>query len=236
MRRGCHRGACETRHETRSPHARSRRRGWSRRRLRREILAGDLPPGARLREAEFAARYDVSRNTLREALHRLSRSGLVVHRPHRGITVAQPGREDVGEIFRIRRVLEPAGLRAVRRAEIPELRGLAKSIDRAAKQRNWADLVDRDMAFHAWLVTGAPPQSLLILDPHTTWLKAVSSGRGVEQPSRRRLRCALPVPLRRTPPEPTVNREEPPSAACCAATRLPAPVCEGLVEHGLDRS
>jgi len=120
--------------------------------LRREILAGDLPPGARLREAEFAARYDVSRNTLREALHRLSRSGLVVHRPHRGITVAQPGRKDVGEIFRIRRVLEPAGLRAVRQAEIPELCDLAKSIDRAATRRDWGDLVDRDVAFHAWLV------------------------------------------------------------------------------------
>ena len=120
--------------------------------LRREIVSGHLPPGSRLREAEFAARFDVSRNTLREALHRLSRSGLVVHRPHRGIAVAQPGKEDVGEIFRIRRVLEPAGLRAVRPAEIPELSSLACSIDRAAKQRNWTNLVDSDVAFHAWLV------------------------------------------------------------------------------------
>lgn len=120
--------------------------------LQREILAGHLAPGTRLREVNFASRYDVSRNTLREALHRLSRAGLVEHYPHRGIVVAQPGAEQVGEIFRVRRILEPAGLRAIPPTEAPKLSSLARSIDRAAKQRNWTDLVDSDAAFHAWLV------------------------------------------------------------------------------------
>lgn len=120
--------------------------------LQREILAGHLAPGTPLREVEFAARYDVSRNTLREALHRLSRVGLVDHYPHRGVVVAQPGVEQVREIFRVRRILEPAGLRAIPPAEALELSSLARSIDRAAKQRNWTNLVDSDVAFHAWLV------------------------------------------------------------------------------------
>lgn len=120
--------------------------------LQREILTGRLEPGARLREVEFSARYDVSRNTLREALHELSRTGLVEHRPHRGVVVARPGEEEVREIFRMRRVLEPAGVRAVDPADAAELGRLARALDRAAKRRSWTDLVDRDAAFHVWLV------------------------------------------------------------------------------------
>lgn len=120
--------------------------------LQREILHGTYAPGTRMREVEFAARYDVSRNTLREALHRLNRLGLVEHRPHRGVLVARPGVDEVREIFRMRRVLEPAGLRATRTSEALELGDIARDMAATAAQRDWPRLVDQDTAFHAWLV------------------------------------------------------------------------------------
>jgi DNA-binding GntR family transcriptional regulator len=109
-----------------------------------EILAGRLMPGDHLREADFAARFEVSRNTLREACHRLADDGLVVHRPHRGVTVARPTEEAVAEIFRIRRLLEPIG----------DLRRLAAEMTRAAEEMDWARLVDIDLGYHARLVAG----------------------------------------------------------------------------------
>lgn len=119
-----------------------------------EILAGRLVPGDHLREADFAARFEVSRNTLREACHRLADDGLVVHRPHRGVTVARPTEESVAEIFRIRRLLEPSGLIALDLAGIGDLRRLASEMARAAEEADWARLVDIDLGYHARLVAG----------------------------------------------------------------------------------
>ncbi len=118
-----------------------------------QILLGRLEPGTRLREAEFANRYDVSRNTLREALHRLARDGLVVHRPHRGVAVARPSCDDVREIFRVRYVLEGAGIEAIDETGAHDMNRIARSMESAAAARNWTRLVDLDLEFHARLIS-----------------------------------------------------------------------------------
>lgn len=117
-----------------------------------EILAGALVPGERLREHALTARYEVSRNTLREALHRLAREGLVDHRPHRGVAVARPTMDDAVELFRIRRLLEPAGLRAADASVAASLLVLAGAMEEAARAHEWGRLVDLDLQFHAGLV------------------------------------------------------------------------------------
>lgn len=118
-----------------------------------QILLGRLAPGTRLRETEFARRYDVSRNTLREALHRLARDGLVVHRPHRGVAVARPTCDDVRDIFRIRRVIEVAGSGTIDEVGAREMIRTARRMETAAAARNWARLVDLDLEFHTRLVS-----------------------------------------------------------------------------------
>src|ERR671924_53620 len=52
--------------------------------LRREILDGELPAGARLRERELCEAYGVARHSLRAALRSLASDGLVRIEPHRG--------------------------------------------------------------------------------------------------------------------------------------------------------
>src|SRR5690242_19733458 len=57
-------------------------------RLSAEILDGTLPPGALLPpERELAERHDVNRTTLRQALGRLERSGLIETRQGSGSRV-----------------------------------------------------------------------------------------------------------------------------------------------------
>jgi len=48
------------------------------------IVTGYLRPGEKLDEASLAARFDVSRTPVREALGQLSAMGLVERRPNRG--------------------------------------------------------------------------------------------------------------------------------------------------------
>lgn len=74
--------------------------------LRRMILRGDLPPGARLVENQLTHELGISRPPLREALRILEREGLAVQQPRRGVIVAPLTLHDVYEIFTMRRELE----------------------------------------------------------------------------------------------------------------------------------
>ncbi len=122
--------------------------------LEGEILDGSLKPGERLREAQLAEAFSVSRNSVREALRVLERKGLVRHIPHRGAEVIKLTEEDVDDLFRARTVLERAGLRLVADSEeaMTRLMQEVEGIEAAAKARDTADLLEHDLSFHRTLV------------------------------------------------------------------------------------
>jgi len=82
--------------------------------LRDAIRDGRYQPGERIREAEVAQHLDVSRTPVREAFRRLQADGLLVLTPWRGAEVAELDRNQVVELYAMRRVLEgtAAGLAA----------------------------------------------------------------------------------------------------------------------------
>lgn len=75
--------------------------------LRRQILSGELPGGARLVQTQVATDYKVSTTPVREALLDLASEGLVRFDSHRGAVVSQLNLEELWETFELRRVLEP---------------------------------------------------------------------------------------------------------------------------------
>lgn len=75
------------------------------------IENGGLQPGTRLREAELADRFAISRTPVREALKRLETHGLVVHEPHHGAVVATLDYGQMAELYLIREVLEGTAAR-----------------------------------------------------------------------------------------------------------------------------
>lgn len=78
--------------------------------LRARIAGGQLTPGSKLSEHALSAALGVSRNTLREAFTVLAGESMVDRIPNRGVFVASPGAEDVREIYRVRRMIEPAAV------------------------------------------------------------------------------------------------------------------------------
>ena len=76
-------------------------------RLRDEILAGDLPYGTRLRQADVAARFNISTTPVREAFRELATLGLVEIQAHRGAVVLRPSGEELAHIYEVRMLLEP---------------------------------------------------------------------------------------------------------------------------------
>lgn len=88
--------------------------------LRRQILSGELSPGAPLSEYQLAKALSVSRTPVREALARLHSAGLVRSVPQRGMFVSELGPKDVVEILEIRERLECLAVRRVIEHGVPE--------------------------------------------------------------------------------------------------------------------
>lgn len=78
------------------------------RRIADEIVLGQLPPGMRLDEVSLAARFNVSRTPVREALKQLTIMGLVETRRNRGSVVAALTVDQLNEMFEAIAELEAA--------------------------------------------------------------------------------------------------------------------------------
>jgi DNA-binding GntR family transcriptional regulator len=81
-------------------------------RLRSDLKANRFKPGERLAFSEMRAAYGVGVAPLREALSRLSETGLVVQLQQKGFRVAQASLEDLADIVDTRRFLEIRALEA----------------------------------------------------------------------------------------------------------------------------
>lgn len=88
-------------------------------RVRSDILAGHLRPGARLRPAELAQEHSVSLSVVREALARLAEQELVDWVPHTGFRVAPLSVEDLKDLTDVRLDIEVLAIRyAVQRGDV----------------------------------------------------------------------------------------------------------------------
>ena len=74
--------------------------------LREMIVAGDLKPGAALRQRDLAGEFGVSQTPVREGLRRLEAEGLVSNDTHKGSIVAEARAGRWSENFAIRAALE----------------------------------------------------------------------------------------------------------------------------------
>src|SRR5436190_18103371 len=79
--------------------------------LRDQIIRGEIPEGAQLRQDAIATQYGVSRIPVREALRQLDAEGLIAIVPNRGAIVPALSPDDIGELFSIRALLEPEVLK-----------------------------------------------------------------------------------------------------------------------------
>ena len=133
--------------------------------LRSRISAGQLSPGSKLSEQEFAQELGVSRNTLREVFTELAGESLVEKLPNRGVFVARPIPEDVREIYCTRAVIEPAA--ALWGRTRPGMDGQVRAVlESAMRGKDAGDarvMGDANQAFHRLLLTMTGSETLLIV-------------------------------------------------------------------------
>ncbi len=121
-------------------------------RLEEDILRGRVRPGHRLDERELSLRYGVSRTPIREALQRLSASGLAVARGRQGLQVAQLSVADLLDALGVVAELEAlASVQAARRiapGQRAVLEAAHQACGRAIEAGNEDAFYDANIGFH----------------------------------------------------------------------------------------
>lgn len=162
--------------------------------LQQMILAEELAPGAKLPgERELAARLDVSRSVVREAVRALAVRGLLKIKPGCGTYVRRLEAKDVSgpielfvrlhqspqlfeDLFQVRRMIEIecAGL-AASHASAEDLAVLESNLQGMAESaEDPAAFTEKDLAFHMRLAAATQNQILpLLLSPITKLLSEV---------------------------------------------------------------
>lgn len=135
--------------------------------LRRGILSGALPGGARLVQADIASQLSVSTTPVREALRDLTAEGLVVFKAHTGAIVRELDLEELEELYDIRKALEPLAMQRAAARITPEELTAASALAKAMEQENdpaaWAAL---NRTFHGLLEEAA----------HASFIQSVLKG------------------------------------------------------------
>lgn len=139
-------------------------------RLRDAIVNAKIAPGERLREEILASSMGVSRGPVREAIQRLEREGLVIIHPNRGATVARLSREDLDEVYSLRRSLERLAMReAIRKADAEHISQMSALVDEMAANSAVSITpqlaADLDIRFHEALVESTGHKRLI-----RTWM------------------------------------------------------------------
>lgn len=133
--------------------------------LERQIMAGELMPGAKLNEIEVAGRLGVSRGPVREAFRALEEAGLLRTEKNRGVFVRVVSLQEAEEIYELRAVLdEYVGRTLAERITIDQLNGLREIVEamHAANRGGDAEAYYRlNLSFHEAMVAAVGNRKLL---------------------------------------------------------------------------
>jgi DNA-binding GntR family transcriptional regulator len=148
--------------------------------LRDAIFSGRLKPGDPLRELHVAKELLVSQATVRDALVKLERFGLVVRVPNKETIVTRHSSQEVRERIAIRATLEEmAFLEAAKRLtgeDYVALEGKLRRISDSFKRKEYFDAAQFDLDFHRYIWRRSGNETLAeMLDYLTTPLFAFIS-------------------------------------------------------------
>ena len=123
--------------------------------IRSEILLCRLAPGEDMREADLAARFEVSRQPVREALLRLEQERLVTVLPRQGYRVNAVSVSDARDLLRFRQTLEPACVAEACEGASPEVLDALDAFRTFADDSEHDAFIGYNRDFHAALAAAS---------------------------------------------------------------------------------
>lgn len=120
--------------------------------IREDILNGKYKQGDSLVENKLAEEFGVSRTPVREAIRQLELEGLVQSIPNKGVIVKGISKQDINDIYTIKKLLEGQAARwAVERMlpeELKKLQEIVELMDYYTRKSDFEQLAKLDTEFH----------------------------------------------------------------------------------------
>nr|WP_280634484.1 GntR family transcriptional regulator [Clostridium aminobutyricum] len=127
--------------------------------LRDRILKGEYVIGEKIIENQIAAELCVSRTPIRDAFRQLEYEGLIDYIPHRGSFAKGFTRQDMEDIYSVRKALEQLAVEwAIERiddAEIEKLQEQMELMEFYTKRKDCEKVMDINVAFHEIIYSAA---------------------------------------------------------------------------------
>lgn len=135
--------------------------------IREAIASGDLKPGDRIVETQWAKDLGVSQSPVREAIRELEMMGLVENVPYQGCFVRKATKQDMKDAYRVRMYLEMLGVQdAVEIATEEQLKDIFKvfkEMEAEAKKNAFNSYINKNELFHGKIVEISQNKLLLRL-------------------------------------------------------------------------
>lgn len=139
--------------------------------IRDRVVRGHFRPGQHLSEPLLCEELNVSRNTLREVFRLLTKEGILVYHPNKGVFVATPDPKAITDVYRIRRIIECQAILAASPMH-PAVEQMRHAVALAHEMRDkgeWLKVGSADILFHNAIIKLADSPRL------TTFFSQVSA-------------------------------------------------------------
>ncbi|WP_027531777.1 GntR family transcriptional regulator [Bradyrhizobium sp. WSM3983] len=124
--------------------------------LRNAIVSGAIRAGERITEIQISQQMNLSRATVRTALHQLAKEGLLTLVPYTGWTVVSLSAEDVWELYTLRSAVERLAAQLVASTITPaKAARLTEALDvliQECKRGDTARIAEADFGLHKTIV------------------------------------------------------------------------------------
>ena len=120
--------------------------------IKEAINSGELKPGERVVETQWAKQLGVSQSPVREAIRDLETEGLIESVPYQGSYVRKVTRQDVRDFYRVRMALEPVGTedacRLITDEQLEKLKYYLDAMMSATARQDDEAYIENDTNFH----------------------------------------------------------------------------------------
>ena len=124
--------------------------------LKDAIMNGKLEQGKMITEQQISREFGISRTPVREALYKLTATGLIRIIPHKGFLISKWSIKEIRDVFEIRIVLERLAvelfIRNYYQENLEELENITRKMGKAVQENNFIEAAKMNNKFHDLII------------------------------------------------------------------------------------
>jgi len=124
--------------------------------LKDAIMNGKLEQGKMITEQQISREFGISRTPVREALYKLTATGLIRIIPHKGFLISKWSIKEIRDVFEIRIVLERLAvelfIRNYYQENLEELENITRKMEKAVQENNFMEAAKMNNKYHDLII------------------------------------------------------------------------------------